>query len=136
IQNAATLESLQDIIFKNSTLLQTAGCFRHVSNIKEKHTILEEYVRWYVIDRNHTVIKRFKDGLATLNFLTALQNHQSVLAPFLSHTKKKLTATDLENLFKAELSPEGSNQRQKESKTLCFWSDYLLDCEGLLFVFM
>ncbi|KAK2852871.1 hypothetical protein Q7C36_008072 [Tachysurus vachellii] len=78
IQNAATLESLQDVIFKNSTLLQTAGCFRHVSNIKEKHTILEEYVR-------------FKDGLATLNFLTALQNHQSVLAPFLSHTEKKLT---------------------------------------------
>ncbi|GAA6088019.1 uncharacterized protein pogzb isoform X1, partial [Tachysurus ichikawai] len=27
IQNAATLESLRDIIFKNSTLLQTAGCF-------------------------------------------------------------------------------------------------------------
>ncbi|KAI5616023.1 G2/M phase-specific E3 ubiquitin-protein ligase-like isoform X1, partial [Silurus asotus] len=78
---------------------------------------------------NSGCFDKFKDGLATLNFLTALQNHQSVLAPFLSHTEKKLTATDLENLFKAELSPEGSNQRQKESKTLCFWSDYLLDSE-------
>ncbi|XP_016400282.1 G2/M phase-specific E3 ubiquitin-protein ligase-like [Sinocyclocheilus rhinocerous] len=129
IQNATTLESLQELISQNSTLLQTAGCFRCVKNIEEKHTILEEYVRWYVIDRNHSVIKRFKDGLATLQFLTALEQHPSVLSPFLCHTEKKLTATDLENLFKAEHSPVGSNQRQKESRTLSFWSDYLLDCE-------
>lgn len=77
---------------------------------------------------------RFKDGLATLQFLTALQQHPRVLSPFLCHTEKKLTATDLENLFKPELSPAGSNQRQYESKTLSFWSDYLLDCEGVLFV--
>ncbi|XDV26227.1 hypothetical protein PO909_029989, partial [Leuciscus waleckii] len=49
--------------------------------------------------------------LATLQFLTALQQHPSVLASYLCHTEKKLTATDLESLFKAELSPVGSNQR-------------------------
>ncbi|KAL1250713.1 hypothetical protein QQF64_018509 [Cirrhinus molitorella] len=129
IQNASTLESLQALILKNSTLLQIAECFRRVKNIEEKRTILEEYVRWYVIDRNNSVIKRFKDGLATLQFLTALEQHPSVLSPFLCHTEKKLTATDLENLFKANLSPVGSNQRQKESRTLSFWSDYLIDCE-------
>lgn len=58
IQNAATLESLQELILKHSTLLQTAGCFRRVNNSVEKHMIVEEYVRWYVIDRNHSVIKR------------------------------------------------------------------------------
>ncbi|KAF5900159.1 G2/M phase-specific E3 ubiquitin-protein ligase-like, partial [Clarias magur] len=128
IKNAATLESLQELILRNSTLLQTAGCFRRVNSVEEKHEIVEEYVRWYVIDRNHSVIKRFiKDGLSTLEFLTALQKHPHVLTPFLYHTEKKLTATDLEDLFKPELSPAGSNQRQKESKTL--WSDYLLNCE-------
>lgn len=90
---------------------------------------MEEYLRWYVIDRNQSVIKRFKDGLATLQFLTALQQHPRVLASFLCHNEKKLTAIDLENLFKHEFSPAGSNQRQNESKTLSFWSDYLLDCE-------
>ncbi|XP_053367988.1 G2/M phase-specific E3 ubiquitin-protein ligase-like isoform X2 [Clarias gariepinus] len=129
IKNAATLGSLQELILKNSTLLQTAGCFRRVNSIEEKHEIVEEYVKWYVIDRNHSVIKRFKDGLSTLEFLTALQKHPHVLTPFLYHTEKKLTASNLEDLFKPELSPAGSNQRQKESKTLCFWSDYLLDCE-------
>ncbi|XP_039527427.1 G2/M phase-specific E3 ubiquitin-protein ligase-like [Pimephales promelas] len=133
IQIATTLESLQELILKNSTLLQTAGCFRCMKSIEEKHRIVEEYVRWYVMDRNHSVIKRFKDGLATLQFLTALKQHPSVLASYLCHTDKKLTASDLESLFKAELSPVGSKQRQEESKTLCFWSDYLLDCEGLLF---
>ncbi|XP_065104077.2 uncharacterized protein [Paramisgurnus dabryanus] len=129
IQNATSLESLQDLILKNSSLLQTAGCFRLVKNFEEKHKVVEEYLRWYVIDRNQSVIKRFKDGLATLQFLTALQQHPRVLGSFLCHNEKKLTAIDLENLFKHELSPAGSNQRQNESKTLSFWSDYLLDCE-------
>ncbi|XP_016117945.1 G2/M phase-specific E3 ubiquitin-protein ligase-like, partial [Sinocyclocheilus grahami] len=113
----------------NSRYLVYNSVGMYLINIEEKHSILEECVRWYVIDRNHSVIKRFKDGLATLQFLTALEQHPSVLSPFLCHTEKKLTATDLENLFKAELSPVGSNQRQKESRTLSFWSDYLLDCE-------
>ncbi|KAJ8370773.1 hypothetical protein SKAU_G00108010 [Synaphobranchus kaupii] len=113
----------------NSTMFQTAGCFRRVNTVEEKHTIVEEYLRWYVIYRNHSVIERFKDGLATLQFLTALQQHSSVLASVLCHSDNKLMAADMENLFRADLSPAGSNRRQEEGKTLGFWADYLLDCE-------
>lgn len=45
------------------------------------------------------------------------------------YSDKKLRATDLENLFKVELSGVGSNRRREESKTIGFWADYLLDCE-------
>ncbi|XP_062308193.1 G2/M phase-specific E3 ubiquitin-protein ligase-like [Osmerus eperlanus] len=72
---------------------------------------------------------RFKDGLRSLQFLTALQQHSSVLAPILCHSDKKLTAQDIENLFRADLSPVGSNRRLEEAKALSFWADYLLDCE-------
>ena len=51
---------------------------------------------------------RFKDGLRSLEFLTELQQHSSVLAPILCHSDKKLTAQDIEDLFRADLSPAGS----------------------------
>lgn len=73
---------------------------------------------------------RFKDGLTSLQFLTALQQHPAVLTPVLCHSDKKLSAVDMENLFRPELSPDGSNKRVQEDKTRGFWADYLLDCEG------
>ena len=74
---------------------------------------------------------RFKDGLSALQFLTALRQHPTLLAPVLCHSEKQLTGLELERLFKPDLSPSGSNRRLKESQALAYWADYLLDCEGL-----
>lgn len=73
---------------------------------------------------------RFKDGLASLQFLAALQQHPTVLTPVLCYSNVKISATDIENLFQPQLSPVGSSRRQLEDKTRSFWADYLLDCEG------
>ncbi|XP_034562255.1 uncharacterized protein LOC117828943 isoform X2 [Notolabrus celidotus] len=129
IESADSLRSLQDQVLKHSSLLQTAGCFQHVSNIEEKHTIVEDYLKWYIIGRNTSVIERFKDGLASLMFLEALCQHPAVLAPVLCCKDKKLTAMDIEELFMPLLSPVGSNKRRTESQVLSFWSDYIMDCE-------
>ncbi|XP_040905180.1 G2/M phase-specific E3 ubiquitin-protein ligase-like [Toxotes jaculatrix] len=129
IQSASSLETLQALIVQNSTMLQTAGCFRYVKSVKEKHIIVKEYLKWYIIDRNHSAIERFKDGLTSLQFLTALQQHPTVLAPVLCNSGNSLTVTAIENLFQPELSPIGSNRRAQEDKTRSFWADYLLDCE-------
>ncbi|KAL6489253.1 hypothetical protein MHYP_G00029940 [Metynnis hypsauchen] len=120
----------KNVILQNSTMFQTAGCLRGVKTC-EKQAFVEEYLRWYIIDRNHSAIERFKDGLASLGFLPALQQHSSVLSPVLCFSAKALTASDLETMFRPDLSPTGSNRRQKEGKTLGFWADYLLDSEGL-----
>uniref|UniRef100_A0AAZ1X5R7 HECT domain-containing protein n=1 Tax=Oreochromis aureus TaxID=47969 RepID=A0AAZ1X5R7_OREAU len=72
---------------------------------------------------------RFKDGLESLNFLSALQQNSSVLAPLLCFSAKALTASELDSMFRPDLSPAGSNKRHKEVLTLGFWADYLLDCE-------
>lgn len=64
-----------------------------------------------------------------LQFLNALQQHPSLLSSVLCHSAKPLTGLELESLFKPDLSLPGSNRRQKESKTLAYWADYLLDCE-------
>ncbi|XP_050960972.1 G2/M phase-specific E3 ubiquitin-protein ligase-like [Labeo rohita] len=42
---------------------------------------------------------------------------------------QQLTAFDLEILFKPDLSPSGRYRRLKESQTMGYWADYLLDCE-------
>ncbi|XP_041837323.1 vesicle-associated membrane protein-associated protein B-like isoform X4 [Melanotaenia boesemani] len=76
-----------------------------------------------------TACYRFKDGLASLQFLAALQQYPTVLTPVLCHSNDKLSATDVENIFQPQLSPVGSNMRMLENKTRSFWADYLLDCE-------
>ncbi|XP_062866110.1 G2/M phase-specific E3 ubiquitin-protein ligase-like [Trichomycterus rosablanca] len=129
IENAASVEALQDCTLRHSTMLQTAGCLRHVAALEEKKTVVSDYLRWYIIDRNMCVIDRFKEGLSALQFLTALQQYPTLLAPVLCYSEKKLTALELERLFKHDLSPSGSNRRLREGQTLGYWADYLLDCE-------
>ncbi|MED6284476.1 hypothetical protein CHARACLAT_019569 [Characodon lateralis] len=98
----------------------------------QNQAFVEEYLKWYIIDRNHSAIQRFKDGLASLGFLHALQQHSSVLSPVLCFSAKALTASDFETLFRPDLSPAGNNRRQKEAKTLGFLADYLLDSEEIM----
>ncbi|XP_045079743.1 G2/M phase-specific E3 ubiquitin-protein ligase-like isoform X2 [Coregonus clupeaformis] len=129
IENAASLDALQECMMRHSTMLQTAGCLRHVATVEEKKEIVSDYLQWYIIDRNSSVIDRFRDGLSTLEFLTALQQHPTLLAPVMCHSERQLTAFELERLFKPDLSPSGSNRRLKESQTMAYWADYLLDCE-------
>ena len=70
------------------------------------------------------VLDRFKDGLASLQFLTALQQqHSGVLAPALYHSSKALTAAEMESMFSPDLSPRGSNRQQV--KIIGFWANFL-----------
>ncbi|KAF3850678.1 hypothetical protein F7725_012450 [Dissostichus mawsoni] len=121
---AHSLKSLQDVLLKHSSMLQTAGCFRHVSSVEEKHC--GGRLPYLV---HHRQESQFKDGLASLHFLDALCQHPSVLAPVLCHTDKKLTSVEVERLFLPQLSPAGSNRRTTETVALSFWADYLMDCE-------
>lgn len=110
-------------------MLQMAGCLRPITTIMEKTEIVSDYLSWYIIYRNSSVIDRFKEGLSTLQFLSALQQHPTLLGPVLSFQDMPLTSVKLERLFTPDLSPQGSNRRRQESQTLSFWADYLLDCE-------
>ncbi|XP_034080294.1 G2/M phase-specific E3 ubiquitin-protein ligase-like isoform X6 [Gymnodraco acuticeps] len=129
IENAASVDALREMTMRHSTMLQTAGCLRHVASVEGNKGIVSDYLQWYIIGRNSSVIDRFKEGLSALQFLNALQQHPTLLAPVLCHSEKRLTALELERLFKPDLSPPGSNRRLRESHTLGYWADYLLDCE-------
>ncbi|MGH0160478.1 UNVERIFIED_CONTAM: hypothetical protein FKN15_048232 [Acipenser sinensis] len=114
-------------MIRNSAMFQTAGCLRYAQTVEDRKTIVRDYLRWYIIFRNHFQIQRFKDGLATLNLLNALQQHTSVLADYMCYSGKKMTAADIENLFGVEFSLAGSNRRSDETRIMGYWADYLMD---------
>ncbi|MEQ2297384.1 hypothetical protein AMECASPLE_034298, partial [Ameca splendens] len=57
VLEAESEESLQNVILQNSTMFQTAGCLRCVKTCG-KQAFVEEYLKWYIIDRNHSGIQR------------------------------------------------------------------------------
>lgn len=57
IVNAVSLDALQECVMRHSTMLQT-GCLGHLSALEEKRQIMADYLQWYIIDRNSSVIDR------------------------------------------------------------------------------
>ncbi|TWW53121.1 G2/M phase-specific E3 ubiquitin-protein ligase [Takifugu flavidus] len=45
IENAASLDALQECIMRHSTVFQTAGCLRHLTSVEEKKDLVADYVR-------------------------------------------------------------------------------------------
>lgn len=45
IENAASLDALQECMMRHSTMLQTAGCLRHVATVEEKKEIVSDYLQ-------------------------------------------------------------------------------------------
>ncbi|XP_024130229.1 uncharacterized protein LOC112147832 [Oryzias melastigma] len=86
-----------------------ADCLRHGTTIMEKTEVVSDCLSCYINYCNSSVIVRFKEGLSTLQFLPALQQHPALLAPVLCFQDKPLPAVELQRLFPADLSPQGSN---------------------------
>ncbi|XP_066516189.1 uncharacterized protein [Hoplias malabaricus] len=129
IANAQTLDELRSSVDRHSSLLQIAGCFRDPESLEEKHSIIQDFMRWYIIYRNHFSIQRFRDGLSTLGVIHALEEHTSTFRPIMCYSEIRLSSASLEAIFEVQLSAEGSSQRQEENRVLGYWRDYLLSTE-------
>ncbi|XP_076735306.1 G2/M phase-specific E3 ubiquitin-protein ligase isoform X2 [Maylandia zebra] len=129
IKNATSLSELRVISEKHSSMLQTAGCCRFMRTLEDKKKVVADYIQWYFIYRNHLSIQSFRKGLATLDFLNALEQHPSLFFSFMCYTETRLTADLLENIFHVQFGPPGSSRRQEETRVLSYWQDYLLSVE-------
>ncbi|RXN10701.1 G2 M phase-specific E3 ubiquitin- ligase-like protein [Labeo rohita] len=129
IKNATSLSKLQELTEKYSSMLQTAGCYQFMKTLEDKKKVVEDYIQWYFIYRNHVSIQRFKEGLATLDFVNALEQHPTLFFLFMCYTETKLTTDAVENIFHVQFSQPGSTNRQAEAKVLSYWRDYLLYLE-------
>ncbi|XP_019209661.1 uncharacterized protein LOC109198763 [Oreochromis niloticus] len=129
IKNATSLSELRVISEKHSSMLQTAGCYRFMRTLEDKKKVVADYIQWYFIYRNHLSIQSFREGLATLDFLNALEQHPSLFFSFMCYTETRLTADLLENIFHVQFGPPGSSRRQEETRVISYWQDYLLSVE-------
>lgn len=74
---------------------------------------------------------RFQEGLEMGGiFHLMVSNPDQWKHLFLHSSSENLTAARLIALFVPKLSPVGSNRRQRESKVLTFWRDWLIEVEG------
>ncbi|CAG5974199.1 unnamed protein product, partial [Menidia menidia] len=128
-QSAGTLTELHQSVERHASILQTAGCLQFPVTVDDKLKIVKEFIDWYIIYRNHFSIQRFKDGLSTLNFQNALEQHAFVFRPFMCARVEQLTSKILEEIFEVQLSEKGSSRRHEETRVLGFWRDFLLDTE-------
>ncbi|XP_053284289.1 G2/M phase-specific E3 ubiquitin-protein ligase-like [Pleuronectes platessa] len=131
IKSTTSLRELRGLTEKHSSLLQTAGCVRFMRTLEDQKKVVEDYIQLYFIYRNHHSIQRFKEGLATLDFVNALEQHPSLFFSFMCYTETKLTADAVDNIFQVEFSPPGSTRCQEEARVLGYWRDYLLYVEGI-----
>ncbi|XP_056456076.1 G2/M phase-specific E3 ubiquitin-protein ligase-like isoform X2 [Gadus chalcogrammus] len=126
IKNATTLQELLELADKHASMLQTAGCYRCLRTLEDKEQVVNDYIQWYFTSRNHVSFQGFKDGLATLNLFNALEQHPSLFLPYLVYSAEDLKAETLEALFRPQMSPTGSSNRQEEERVLGYWLDYLI----------
>jgi len=69
-----------------------------------------------------------------LGLLEEIKNQPRVFENLFINLEKPLQAKDLSSLFEVCFSPVGSNRRQQENQTICFWRDWLIDVEGMLHI--
>ena len=76
------------------------------------------------------LIYRFAEGLECLGVRGALSPFPSLMVPLFVHCEQQLDAVQVELLFTATFSEEGSNRRQSEQRCHTHWHDFLQDLEG------
>ncbi|XP_069077349.1 G2/M phase-specific E3 ubiquitin-protein ligase-like [Pleurodeles waltl] len=130
IENASSLENLQELIQKHSTVLSIAGCFRPLKSLNDKRELLEDFINWYIVGRTVPSLVRLKEGLKTLGVLQAMEIHKHIFEEAFVWMEQEITTDTINGMFNIKFSPSGSNYRIQEEHIIGYWRDYLQDCEG------
>uniref|UniRef100_A0A8C4XDM9 HECT domain-containing protein n=2 Tax=Erpetoichthys calabaricus TaxID=27687 RepID=A0A8C4XDM9_ERPCA len=82
-----------------SCILSLSGCFKKIT-LENKGAVTKDVAHWYVLQRTRTPFERFQEGLQSLGVLSALQQFPQQLQSLFIKLEKKLTAIEVEQLFK------------------------------------
>ncbi|PIK51156.1 putative G2/M phase-specific E3 ubiquitin-protein ligase-like [Apostichopus japonicus] len=129
IVNATSTEELNDAIESASFLMGLAGIIRVNPSLPDKESIAKELIQFLVIDRARSAYESFLEGLSTMGLLDLIRSHPLVMEECFMQSDEILTASRMERLFSHDLSPEGSNRRMAEARTLTYWLDMLIDID-------
>ncbi|KAL7400150.1 hypothetical protein ABVT39_007202 [Epinephelus coioides] len=129
IQEATTVQEANSAIAEAADSLSIIGALRHVSNLKEKDSLVQSAADFFVNGRMQTALDQFVEGFRTLGLLEELRENPAVFRSMFVSEERPLQAKDLFSLFGVDYSVQGSNKRAKENSTICYWRDWLIDIE-------
>uniref|UniRef100_A0A9J7XQ74 HECT-type E3 ubiquitin transferase n=1 Tax=Cyprinus carpio carpio TaxID=630221 RepID=A0A9J7XQ74_CYPCA len=129
IQEATTVREANSAIAEAADSLSIIGALRHVSSLEEKDSLVQSTADFFVNGRLATALDQFVEGLKTLGLLEELRKNPAVFYNMFVSEEIPLQAKDLCTLFDVDFSVQGSNRRDRENMTICFWRDWLIDIE-------
>ena len=98
---------------------------------KDQTAIVSAIALHYTILVVKAELDQLVQGLETLGILSLLRNHPTSARPLLTHSDARpLTAGDVFDMFQPQLSPPGSNAREREEDQLIKWLNFLEQVEG------
>ncbi|KAF4114102.1 hypothetical protein G5714_004325 [Onychostoma macrolepis] len=104
-------------------------CWGHIQTLEDRDNLVESATKFFTENRLRDSLEQFKEGLECLGLLPLMQKHPELFKEVFMYEEKPLLAEDISALFKAELSTVGRNRRVVESRTICFWRDWLIEVE-------
>nr|XP_055073116.1 uncharacterized protein LOC129453083 [Misgurnus anguillicaudatus] len=129
IKETTTVQEANSAIAEAADSLSIIGALRHVSSLKEKDSLVQSAADFFVNGRLATALDQFVEGLKTLGLLEELRKNPVVFYNMFVSEEIPLQAKDLCTLFEVDFSVQGSNRRDRENMTICFWRDWLIDIE-------
>ncbi|XP_052413120.1 uncharacterized protein LOC127958334 [Carassius gibelio] len=129
IKEAGTLPEAKAAIEMAEDCLSIIGAFRSISTLKQRDMLVQSAVEYYVDGRCNVALQQFVDGFNTLGLLQEMQTHTDLFRIIFVEDKKPLRSSDLTSLFEVNLSDQDTYKRELETRTLCFWRDWIIDVE-------
>ncbi|XP_064830143.1 G2/M phase-specific E3 ubiquitin-protein ligase [Oncorhynchus masou masou] len=126
---AQTVDEAQEAVIEATKQLVMLGSVRYIRTLEERDALVESATKFYLESRLRDAVEQFKEGLECLGLVPYMNRPSSLFREVFIYAEKPLLAKDIASLFKAGLSPPGTNQRAIESRVVCFWRDWLLEVE-------
>ncbi|XP_062407242.1 G2/M phase-specific E3 ubiquitin-protein ligase-like [Sardina pilchardus] len=130
IQEATTVQEARSAVAEAADSLSIIGALRYVSSLEEKNSLVQSAADFFVTGRMATALDQFAEGLKTLGVLEELRKNPTLFYNMFVSEEIPLQAKDLCTLFDVDFSVQGSNRRDRENSTICFWRDWLIEIEG------
>ncbi|KAI7789966.1 putative G2/M phase-specific E3 ubiquitin-protein ligase-like [Triplophysa rosa] len=129
IKDADSVQKSHATISDAVDCLSMMGALRYISSLEERDSLVQSAADYFVNGRTVLALRQFEEGLKTLGLLEEIKNRPEIFEDLFVNAVRPLGAKDLSTLFQVNFSPLGSNKRQLENKTICFWRDWLIDVE-------
>lgn len=129
IKEAVTVKEAKAAIDEAEDCLAITGAWRSITSLKQRDTLVQSAIDFFVEGRLRVALQQFVEGLKTLGLLQEMRTHPDLFRCMFVEDMKPLKASDISALFHVRFSTPGTRARELESKTVCFWRDWLIDVE-------